>query len=340
MQKYSIFIGIDMSKLWFDACIIQTGEEKKPPHGRFKNTNKGFARFRRWIKSYLKKNNLSAKCFICLEHMGLYTLPLCDYLQKVKIAYVLEHPLRIKLSSGIIRGKSDPADAAMIGRYLHTNQKKLKPSELPCFKLLKIKKLLSYRARLVKYKAGLKVAAGELKAYTPTQVHQEVCQSSDHTIKYMKEKIELTQQQIIQTIESDKELSRLYDLVFSVKGVGLVIAANMLVYTNAFTAFQNARQFACFIGLVPFGEQSGSSTDKKPKVSHMAHKKLKALITNGASSAVQYDAELKAFYLRKIKEGKNKYSALNAVKNKLVHRIFATVKRGTPFVELGTHKAQ
>jgi len=70
------------------------------------------------------------------------------------------------------------------------------------------------------------------------------------------------------------------------------------------------------------------------KVSPLGHKKLKALLTNGVMSAIQYDKELKAYYERKIAEGKLKYKVLNAVKNKLISRVFATVKRGTPYVEL------
>lgn len=50
-------------------------------------------------------------------------------------------------------------------------------------------------------------------------------------------------------------------------------------------------------------------------------------------------ADLKAYYAKKLKEGKCKFLVQNNVKNKLVQRIFAVVKRGTPYVELGRHKA-
>jgi len=32
------------------------------------------------------------------------------------------------------------------------------------------------------------------------------------------------------------------------------------------------------------------------------------------------------YYLRKVEEGKNKMSVLNAVRNKIIHRIFALIK--------------
>jgi len=68
----------------------------------------------------------------------------------------------------------------------------------------------------------------------------------------------------------------------------------------------------------------------------MANKHLKAMLTQAANTAVQHDRELKQYYQRKLEQGKNKFSVLNAVKNKLIHRVFAVVKRGTPYVELAT----
>ena len=69
-------------------------------------------------------------------------------------------------------------------------------------------------------------------------------------------------------------------------------------------------------------------------MSPLANRKMKALLSNCATVAVRYDPELKVYYQRKLKEGKAKMSALNAVKAKLINRVFATVNRGTKYVEL------
>ena len=50
-------------------------------------------------------------------------------------------------------------------------------------------------------------------------------------------------------------------------------------------------------------------------------------------AAVQHNEELKQYYNRKIEEGKNKMSVINAVRNKLVQRIFAVVRDGRNYVE-------
>ncbi len=49
------------------------------------------------------------------------------------------------------------------------------------------------------------------------------------------------------------------------------------------------------------------------------------------------DPQLRLYYQRKVGEGKSKMSVLNAVRNKLIHRMFATVKRGTPYVIQAVH---
>jgi len=112
----------------------------------------------------------------------------------------------------------------------------------------------------------------------------------------------------------------------SVNGIGTVTATALLVYTKGFTAFDSAKQMACYCGVVPFNKTSGSSVRYKPSVSPFANMKLKKLLHLCAMSAIQNDAELKLYYQRKILEGKNKMSVINAVRNKLVHRVFAVLR--------------
>jgi len=103
-------------------------------------------------------------------------------------------------------------------------------------------------------------------------------------------------------------------------------ATALLVYTKGFTSFKNAKELACYCGVVPFNKTSGSSVKYKPSVSPFANMKLKKLLHLCAMSAIQNDNEMKSYYERKISDGKNKMSIINAVRNKLVHRVFAVVR--------------
>jgi len=339
MQKYVLFIGIDISKKWIDVCLSQDGRKKSMSHIQVNNDDKGFAEMLRFIRKSKEYHKDRSSWLFLMEHTGVYSMPLCEYLEKKDFQYCMLNPLDLKYSLGIKRGKSDKVDAADITRYGYKNRDELVSSKLPSRNLLKIKALISFRRRLVKQKSAIKVAAKELSRFTCKKIHADVKRMSDENTKLLQAQILETEKEIKRAIASDDELSRLHALVTSVKGAGLIISASMLVYTVGFTAFKTARPFAVYIGLVPFGHRSGTSVNAPARVSHLAHKKLKGDISCGASVATNHDKEMKAYYEKRISEGKNKFIVQNIMRNKFINRIFAVVKRGTPYIELGQHKA-
>lgn len=339
MQKYVLFIGIDISKKWIDVCLTLTGRKKEMPHLRVANTRTGFQKMLDFIcKSKMYVSDRSEWLFL-LEHTGVYGIPLCDFLEETGLNFSLLHPLELKYSMGLKRGKTDKIDAQDIAHYGYKNRESLNVTNLPSRILLKIKALLTMRKKLVKQRHGIQMTAKELSAFTDKEVHGEVLKASKVSVTQINKLIRQLEKDILAAIGKDEELQRLYDLVTSVKGVGLVIGASMLVYTVGFTAFKTSRQFAVYVGVVPFGRTSGTSLNVPARVSHMAHKKLKGIISCGASVAMRYDKQLKAYYERRIAEGKNKFVVQNAVRAKFINVIFAVVKRGTPYVELGGFRA-
>jgi len=47
--------------------------------------------------------------------------------------------------------------------------------------------------------------------------------------------------------------------------------------------------------------------------------------------ALGYNQDLKAYYERKVSEGKNKMSVINAIRNKLIHRVFTCVNENRKY---------
>lgn len=337
MQSYQLFIGIDISKKWIDVCVSFNGQIATMPHAQFINDANGFQKMLNFVSSYAKKHKITGQWLFCMEHTGIYVLSLCSFLEQQGLAYVLQSALQIIQSIGLRRSKSDAHDAAHITRYAFLHQQELRPTKLPSQNLLKIKHLLSLRNRLVKARKSFKVAANELKNSTTTASCIE--STSATACAQLTEHIKQTEQEIQQLISASATLNQTYKLLISIKGIGLVVAAHLLVYTNGFTAFKNARQFACYIGIAPFGYASGSSIKQPDRVSHLANKKLKTLISSAAISAIRFDKQIKAYYQRKIEDNKNRFLVQNNVKNKIIHRVFAVVKRGTPYVELDQFNA-
>ena len=331
-MEFTSFVGIDVSKLTIDVALLDADGQ---PQGinKFANNTAGFNQMITWLKSQSKLN----ESLFCLEHTGIYSLPVCAFLEEAKLAYSLQPGLQIKRSMGIQRGKNDQADAHIIGRYAYLNRKDIPLYKLPSRIILKLKQLISYRERLVKSKVALQTAAKELKAFSTSDIHQLVVDDSTKHITQINQSITTIDKKLRQLIAADSELNKLYELASSVKGVGLQITTNMLVVTHGFTKFKNWRKFSCYCGLAPFEYTSGTSIRRKTKVSSLGNKKIKAMIGNGIASAIQNDPEIAAYYQRKLAEGKHKMVVMNAVKNKLISRVFAVIKRGTPFVPLYQH---
>ena len=82
---------------------------------------------------------------------------------------------------------------------------------------------------------------------------------------------------------------------------------------------------------MPFEHSSGTSVRGKARVSHMANKKVKTTLHMAALSAIKMEGDIRDYYLRKVEEGKHKMSVINAVRNKIVKRVFACVRENRMF---------
>ena len=313
-------------------------------HHRFNNDTKGFEAFKVWVFLQAQKllPNACPSCiFFGIEHTGVYTLPLCLFLTEQELAYALYSGLEMGYSMGIRRGKNDKLDSKKIARYLFLHQFELVVAPQPSDTLMTIKNLLSYQNRLKRYRHGLKVSAKELEAFACDIHHKHVTTHSKELVDLMEKKIKAVKEDIISLIQADEDLLKLYELVTSVKGIGFEIGTHLIVFTNRFTAFKKVRPFACYIGIAPFDYLSGSSVRKATAVSKKGHKRIKALLSNGVQSAILNDKEINAYFERKSKGlNKKQYGKIyNAIKFKLLARVFAVVKRGTPYVPLNQYKA-
>lgn len=331
MEKHQFFIGVDVSKSKLDVCVFSAENHTILSHFIIANTIKAITQLHKRLK---REISADAKAWMfCIEHTGVYTMPLCYFLSEQGLDYALVSGLQIHRSLGLKRGKSDKADAADIARYACIHEPAIKLYQLPEKNLIKLKLLLAHRERLLKAKM-IFMAPEEEQEFLGKEVSNEVVKDSNSLIRTLNSKITKVNAQMMELIAADEQLKNAYQLVSSVPGVGPQITCYLLVYTRCFTAFDNARQLACYAGVAPFEYSSGSSIRGRTKVSHLANKKLKALLNMGALTAKKVDKETGLYYQRKVGEGKNGMLVMNAIRNKLIARIFATVKRGTPFVPM------
>lgn len=316
------FLGIDIAKKTFQAAFTLDGINHL--EAQVENNQ---AAIKRYFKDLKDKFRFSSdQLIVCLEHTGIYCLPVLDYLVKNGFKVCVEPALQIKQSQGMTRGKSDQVDARRIAQYACKNRQELRFWKPQRTIIQKLKALLVLRERLVKMKVQMEMPINEGQEYIEESLRKSLLKTCRNSIHALAKDISRVEKEISALVEKDIQLKEQFEFAVSVPGIGKVTALNVIVSTGEFQRISEAKKFACYAGVAPFEHSSGSSIRGKTRVSKMANMTLKKLLHLAAMSAIQSCQELKAFYQRKVAEGKNKMSVLNAVRNKLITRIFSCIK--------------
>jgi len=325
-MKFKEFIGIDISKLTFDARI-----HSNQIANVFDNKKSGFTGLVNWVN----RNTFCDKSEIlfALEHTGIYSMPISIFLSENNYNFVLLPGLEIKRSLGIQRGKTDKIDAKRIAEYVYQKKDKIKLYSLPSKNLLKIRRLLSLRERLVKQRAGFLKDKKENKSFLKRCENSVLFEIIYKMLTVFDKQIDKIESELDNIVKNDMIINKQFRLITSIKGVGKQTALFIISYTNCFTSFDNWRKFASYAGTAPFPYKSGTSIKGKNKVSNLANKKIKVLLNMCARSAIVSNPEMKIYYKNRKAKGENGMSTMNIIRNKLLSRIFAVVKRGTPYVD-------
>jgi transposase len=324
-MKKKFIMGADVSKLTLDIHCYGQLECMT-----ISNDIKGYKKLLQWIKKQISTDFSSV--IVVMEYTGIYTYSFERFLHEHKIDYVKRPALDIKRSAGIKRGKTDKADAMMISRYGWQRREELKPMKPISEVQQQLQQLMTHRDKLVADKASYQSRLKELKGQMSEKLHLKIVESTEYVMQVMEEEINKIKVAIEDLMNGEENIQTNYNLIKSVTGVGFANAIHMLIATENFARFTDARKFACYCGVAPFEYESGSSIRGKTKTSHLANKKIKSLLTMAAISAINHDLELKIKYEEKIKTGKAKMVALNIIRFKLIERIFAVIKRQSPYI--------
>jgi transposase len=320
MQE-KLTLGIDVSKQTLDVYV-------KPCNVHFKLSNDavGFKNLKREIKSLASENIL-----IVMEHTGYYSLRLEKFLTLNGVSFCKIPALEIKRSLGVIRGKNDRIDARRIAEYGWLRRETLAADAVSDDDIGQLRSLLNFRSKLVADRSGYMTRLKEMIATGAATPHDLQSNCQRQIITVLTQSIRKVEAEIQALIKSNLSLQRNYQLLKSIKGVGMIVAAYMIGFTENFQKFKNARKFNCYAGLAPFAYESGTSIKGRSRVSYLANKQAKTLLNLAAASAIQHDQELKGYYQRRTSEGMKGMSCLNIIRSKIVARIFAVVKRQTPY---------
>ena len=326
-MNYSHFIGLDISKAKIDVALFD--KEKVTLDLVFKNNPKDL---KKALLTLFKSENLKIKnTIVCAEYTGMYIYSIIQVCQELGINLWLENPAQIKLCTGVHRGKSDKIDAQRIALYSYRFQDKAALYTQKTENIQELEFIIAERELLIVDKQKYSTQLKDQKGHVNGSFYKNKANRLKKLLKTLNALIKEIEAKIDLIIKADLKLNHQYKLITSVSGAGKQVAINTIVATQGFTKFDNPRKFACHAGVAPFNYSSGSSFKSKWKVSHRANKKLKKLFHMAALSAIQVPGELREYYLRKIESGKSKMTVINAVRAKIIHRIFAVIKNNTAY---------
>lgn len=327
------YLGIDVSKLWFDVSllIVLNFQKQIMITQRFNNNPEGMKAFRKWLGSH--SVTLDNNTLLVIENTGVYHRLLWAFCSKYGLQIHIGNAANIKWSLGITRGKNDVIDSQRLCTYCykHADEIKATPPLNPVF--LKLKDLMTSRSRLVVQLHSTKNYLRELQCTNDKALLSMLQKAHKATIEGIKKSITQIELLITDIIEQDPAIYKNYQLIKSVPGIGHLTAVYIICCTNNFAAKPSGKQLASYAGVVPFSHTSGISVKGKNKVHKMANKELKKMLHLCALTAIKYNPEFKQYFERKKTEGKNGMLVLNAIRNKLILRVVAVVNNQKLYVQ-------
>jgi transposase len=195
----------------------------------------------------------------------------------------------------------------------------------------KLAYLTTLRRGLVEAQKQFKTQLSESKVFMAKTIVSEAQRLCERTLNSLKADLAKVEKAINQLIKADEQLSHLFGIVTSIPGIGPVTATEIVLTTNEFKNIKDPNKFACYAGVAPFPHESGLYRGKS-RVSHMANKQMKTYLHLAALTALQSDNEIASYYQRKtVEEKKSKMLVINAIRNKLVHRVFSCINQNRKY---------
>lgn len=299
------FIGIDFSKRTFDATIMEGDKlDEKGIHAVFENSLNGAKKLMDWV---MEQTHVFSKetLLFCGEDTGLYSKIVSDTLADAGCFMWLESALRIKRSLGISRGKNGKKDSRDIAVYAARYQDKKKRHVAPDERTEVLKALFMRRKFLVGQRDALRRRNKEMASVLKgNKMSGKSFRSDDRLDAAYRKEIASIENEIKRLIDSSAEMKRTYQILTSMKGIGLINAVALIVYTVNFKKFDyDARRIATFWGVAPFGAESGTTLHTTPHVSHYADKYLKSLLSEAALCAMRFCPVIKNYATRLLARG-------------------------------------
>jgi len=289
-------IGIDISKQFFDLHILEDSQDL-----HFEYTPKQMKK----CVNHLAKLPVG---LVVLESTGGYEIPLACELQAAGLPVAIVNPRRIRdfaKAQGQM-AKTDKLDAKSIAHFGAT----LQP---PARKVIDgnqrvLKSLAARRDQLV----NMHTAETNRMEHA---LEKEIARSLKVILRALEKELERVNQQIKDHIDQQPELKQKVDILKSVPGIG-DISARMLVVELPELGLINKKEIAALVGVTPMNRDSGLFKGKR--MTGGGRRQVRTKLYMPTLVAIQHNPVIREHYLKLLKKGKPKMTAVVAAMRKLI----------------------
>ena len=295
MSTYTIYIGVDISKHHLDVYCSDTAQ-----YTRYANTSTGIAAFLGMLDT--------ATSLVVMEATGGYEKPLQRALQQAGQASALLNARKVRdyaRASGVL-AKTDKLDASVLADYAAKFQPRAdEPLDDNQHRLKSLVKRQRQLARMITQEKNRLEHHDEPDLLGMIRDHIAELQAQYDHVRDL----------IVEAIAADEAVARRYDILKSCKGIGPFVAGVLIADMPELGERDNGTAKA-LAGLAPYNNDSGTKRGERHVCHGRAH--VRQAMYQATRSACRFNPDIKAYYERKIAEGKPPKKARTACAAKLL----------------------
>lgn len=266
---------------------------------------------------------------VCLEATGVYHLDLALALADAGMRLMVLNPKSSHNFAKVLlkHSKTDAVDADTLAQY--AERMPYQPWVRPTAEALTLRAFSRRINAITKDKAAAKnqLHASTFSAEEPKAVLRELKLS----IAQMEKRIARLSAEGKTFILVHPALAKPFALLLTINGIGDTSAIALLGELMLLPAGLTQKQWVKFAGLDPRHFKSGSSVEKRARISKAGNRYIRQALYMPALSAKAHDPHVKGFFDHLIANGKTPLQGVCAVMRKLLHAIHGMFANHQPF---------
>ena len=294
------------------------GSVARGPVRRFPNTEVGITGLLGWVRE-------QGVTHVVCEATGGYERGLVQRIRGTELAVTVAHPTKVRAFARAVGqgAKTDPLDAQILAHYGEVFDLPVEAAQEAASE--EVRALLGRRQQLLEQRT-------QEQNRLEKGLQGRVKKSCQRHLAWLDKELEQLEEEYQQALQAKPALAERAALYQSVRGVGVLTAATLLAYVPEL-GHGSGKALTALVGLVPWAADSG--THRGYRAIRGGRGLVRRAIYMAALSVIRTNTDLGRFYQRLRRRGKPGKVALVAVMRKLLLRLHAIARRGTPWVPEG-----